>query len=134
MFSKEVQAIKDKRKEFEAFITNKDIALAERWAAWAAAPSMAKNQETYIAHGLDQEIKELIGTDWCWYDTFGIEKYQTVELLYFVHEILLDHLASELTDEKYKELEDSFLLGDEKLIAIAEKVLKLNLESFIYDW
>lgn len=114
--------LKEKKIEFESFITNKNVPLDQRWNLWVKAPSELKNKSSSIEY-----FKE-IDSDQIMYEgeLVHTDRYQTIEMV----------LAAENYEWKlkYPRPTDVHEYTQEGLNRFKEEILNRNIESFIYDW
>lgn len=115
---------KDYQKEFETYITNKEISLEERFDFWLDAPDILKKQggwiETYLFNG-----REL-----CLMDDLYQERHQTVD----VHEDIVTEFQGRVDSEHKFDWFHGVPVTQEMVNQLMEDVLEKNVASFIYDW
>lgn len=125
-YKKTPNALRDR---YVAFVTDATQSLDERWEVFKEAPTEWKNEKSYIEH-FDAE-KLLPGGEVSWYDDFYIEKYETVDMVGFVEERLIDHLMDHFDFDIDDELpEEVQVIVD----AFKCEVLAKNMASFKFDW
>lgn len=120
-----------------AYITDMTVPLSVRWAVFKEMPDDWKVEENYIHH-FDAE-KYLNGREVSWYDDFCIERHETVDVVEFVEERLMEKLFDE-SDIEYPD--DVYGAGIDELPpeiqtivdTWREEILSKNLASFKFDW
>lgn len=113
------------------YIADVRIPLKERWNVFKEMPYGWKNRENYIHH-FDSE-KLFPSGEISWYDDFYIEKYETVEMVFFVEERLTDKLL-EMSDMDFDDLESLPPEGLKIVDSFREEILSKNLGSFEFNW
>jgi len=114
--------------EFKAFIKDQSISLEERWDLFKFAC------ENNLFVNVDWSIIRLktleANRNFCWYDDFGVEKYQTVEFTSIVESI--EEYVEESLEEKDEEVYP--ITTREKLNELKEEILATGYSGFVYDW
>lgn len=107
-YEEAVKSVTDLKDEFNKEIVRKDLPLDWRWKLFLSAPLLHDSSPWVV------DFKSLGRVSW--YDDFGTERYQTVNISDIV-DVLIEN-------EEPKE----------KIEAFMEEVLKRNLGSFTCDW
>lgn len=120
-----------------AYITDMTVPLSVRWAVFKEMPDDWKNEEEWIQH-FDAE-KLLSRGEISWYDDFYVEKYETVDMVEFVEERLMEKLFDDsdvdYPDDVYGEGIDNLPPELQTIIDTwREEILAKNLGSFKFDW
>jgi hypothetical protein len=120
-----------------AYINDMTVPLSVRWAVFKEMSDDWKVEESWIQH-FDAE-KLLPCGEISWYDDFYVEKYETVDMVEFVEERLIEKLFEEsdedYPDEVYGATIDTLPPEIQTIVdAWREEILSKNLASFTYDW
>lgn len=108
------------KREWEAFIDNRENPLEKRWEAFLSAPADWKEEDTttqpydcLVAIGLDSP-----------YDDLLIERYETHDV-----EQDVEHVESMIGDADYNDE-----LSEAHIIEMKEEIIANRLGSWTFDW
>lgn len=127
-FSEYRAAVEMMRQQFTTVITDKSIPLNERWELFKKAPTELKETTCWVVNF--NTLNEAEGGHVSWYDMFGVDRHQTVEMLDII-ERLEEIIEYGQTKIKAKQF---FIDNPAKLDDLKEEILSMNLQSFVYDW
>lgn len=147
---KEVEATKN---ELKSRFQNMNSPFAERWQYFLAFNKLGGSHDSYIYDGWNDlpifpstNYKGEVTNELNWYDDFGVDKYQTVNLLDRLDQILdkfwyetnsiLPALYEEFTEQDTINAVDWALLVYQHpiLIQAAEALMRDATTEFTYDW
>lgn len=108
------------KQELEQYITDRNIALEDRWDVWVDAPSALKNHESYIIH-----LKSL-PEDFIMYEgEYPVERHQTVNT---------SDIIECIKEGSWDRVTGNPVPYNIDINAVKEEIISLNLGSFVYDW
>lgn len=106
---------------FEKFIADKSIPLNDRWVIWVNAPKSLKRHEKYIYHWVNTEFDDGVMYDGYLYWT---ERYSVVDIAW-----VFEHISEMDEDDLVR-----YGISEQMIIDEKEKILSINLGSYVYDW
>lgn len=112
---------------FAAVVANKSFSLSERWEVWKIAPEDLKRTATLSgAFNFLDSLQKYTGVEWTWYDDYGVDRGQTVDMLRFVEVVE--------NGSNHQNWAKAFIDHPELIDEMKEEILQMNLGSFTLDW
>jgi len=108
------------KKLFEQFISDKSVALEDRWAIFVNALDSLKNHHEWIIHWVSPEIEDGMqyeGGIMYW------EKYETVKA-----ERAIEAMREYMSEDNFHEITEEMISSE------MEMLLSKNIGSYCYDW
>lgn len=137
-------SISSKKKEFEAIIADKSIALKDRWKLFREAPYFLKDHAPWIEHFYMMDADE--SQDPAAYrkqrdsditHNKEFNRNEEVDVVDLIDQYREDIVADEFPDTDFETINDLDKITcskDIRLNEIKEDILSRNLGSFCYDW
>lgn len=107
------------KETYRNFISDKTVPLEDRWILFKIAPHDWKEHSRWVEYFSFEKL--LPEKEINWYDDFGYERCQSVDMY-----ILIEDYFSDFVED---------LPNKEEIITTAkEEILSKNIGSFIFDW
>lgn len=108
------------KKLFEQFISDKSVALDDRWEIFVNAPDSLKNHHQWVISWISPEIEDGMqyeGGIMYW------EKYETVKV-----ERAIEAMCEYMSEDNFHEITKEMISSE------MEMLLSKNIGSYCYDW
>jgi hypothetical protein len=115
---------------FMKVITDKTIPIDDRWKLFVSAPSELRGHKEYY-----YTFSCFGGFEW--YDDYGAERHQTINMIDFVNEVQGDvdqYIQTCSTDDLVYCFTEKLVKIPNVVDKIKEELMQANIGSFVFDW